>query len=85
VPRYYFHVRNDIDADDDEGVELADDAAARAYARNAARHLICHGIHEHGGVNLDHHIDVAGEEGIPLFQVPFRECFTITGAIQTNK
>ena len=78
VPLYYFHVRNDIVADDSEGAELLDEAAAREYAREAARDLVCASIHEHGGVNLEHRIDVADESGNILFAVTFREAFTIT-------
>ena len=79
MPHYYFHVRNDLVADDSEGAELLDEAEAREYAREAARELVCAGIHEHGGVNLDHCIVVADEAGTILFAVTFREAFTITG------
>lgn len=79
VPKYYFHVRNDINADDDVGVELSDEAAARAHAQEGARDLICHSIREHSRVNLDHHINVTDKTGIVLFPVTFRECFTLIG------
>lgn len=37
VPRYYFHLLNDLDAPDEEGKELPDLAAAREQARYNAR------------------------------------------------
>jgi hypothetical protein len=37
MPRYFFHLHNDIDALDEEGVELADLEAARAMARHSVQ------------------------------------------------
>lgn len=78
MPRYFFNIRNDADVDDPEGAELPDEAAAREMALDSARDLACAHIHEHGGVNLDHRIDVADEGGTLLFSVTFRDAFTIT-------
>ena len=76
--RYFFHIRDFVEADDPEGIELADDVEAREYAREAARDLVCASIKERGAFNLDHRIDVADEPGTILFAVTFREAFTIT-------
>ena len=78
MPCYFFNIRNDLDADDPEGTELPDGAAARKHALGAARDLVCASIHERGGVNLDHRIEVADGQGTVLFSVTFRESFTIS-------
>jgi hypothetical protein len=78
VPRYYFHIHNDLDAEDEEGTELPDLAAAREHALKGARDLVCHDIKQ-GHVNLDHHIIVANASGDELLKVSFRDAFTIAG------
>ncbi|MDB5667533.1 MAG: hypothetical protein JWL74_483 [Alphaproteobacteria bacterium] len=79
MPRYFFHIRNDVDVDDPEGTLLTDESAARGLALDSARDLVCAHIREHGGVNLDHRIEVADESGTLLFSVTFRDAFTIVG------
>ena len=39
MPLYYFNIDNDDDTLDDDGAELADEHAARAYAVKATREL----------------------------------------------
>ena len=78
MPRYYFHIRNDIDADDEEGAELPDIAAAREHALEGARDLVCQSV-KHGHLNLDHYLEVASEDGTILFRLTFREAFEIEG------
>ena len=78
--RFHFHIHNDIEVQDEEGKEFADEAAAREYALEAARDLVCVSIREYGAVNLDHSIEVADPGGAVLFSVTFRDAFTITGS-----
>ena len=78
MPRYFFHLHNDIDVTDDEGRELADESAARSAAHDDARQMAGESV-QHGHLNLDHFIEVADDEGRPLFRVTFREVVTIEG------
>ena len=78
MPRFYFHIRNDMVVEDEEGRELSCANAARAYAIESARGLACHSIRE-GHLNLDHYIEVTGEQGEPVLKLTFREAFTIEG------
>src|SRR3546814_2018267 len=78
TPRFYFHIRNDLTADDEEGVELADETAAKEHALEGARSLVCASIHEHGSVNLDHRIEVTNDQHQRVLTLTFREAFTIT-------
>lgn len=63
--------------DDEEGREFPDLGAAREFALENARVLVCESI-KLGHLNLDHYLDVASDtnEG---FRLTFREAFTITG------
>lgn len=78
MPRYFFHVFNDIIALDEEGAELADLAAAREQAIVSARSLACESIRQ-GRLNLDHRIEIADESDTRKMTVTFREAFIIEG------
>ncbi|WP_129792365.1 hypothetical protein [Sphingosinicella sp. CPCC 101087] len=79
MPRYYFHLHNDMDVSDEEGMGLPDLEAAREQALENARVMACVSIKEQGNVNLDHYIEVTDERGEALFKLTFREAFTVTG------
>ena len=78
MPRFFFDIHNDIEVEDEEGQLLPDLVAAREQATESAREMICEGIRQHGGVNLDHRIDVRNEAGVIVLTTTFREVFTIT-------
>lgn len=78
MPRYHFHIRNHVETRDEEGQELADEEAARHCALEAARGLVCEDVHR-GHLNLDHYIEVTDAAGRRLFNLSFREAFTIDG------
>ncbi|WP_129794368.1 hypothetical protein [Sphingosinicella sp. CPCC 101087] len=85
MPRYRFHIRDDIHADDDEGRELPGLEAAREAALEGARDLVCDAIKRQGNVNLDHYIEIADDRGETLLKVTFREAFTVTGGRKDHK
>ena len=78
MPRFYFHVYNDIVAMDEEGLELPDLDAAREQAMESARELVCEGIHK-GHLNLDHRIEVEDEAHNSVLTVSYRDAFTVSG------
>ena len=78
MPRYYFHLRDDLSVDDEEGQELPNLQAAREVALQNARSIACEAVHK-GHLNLDHRIDVADATGEIVLTLPFREAFTIEG------
>jgi hypothetical protein len=57
MPRFFFHVFDDIEALDDEGVELSDDEAALLYAMEEGRLLAADEVKQ-GTLHLDHRIVV---------------------------
>ena len=77
VPRFYFHLHNDMDVPDDEGVELADLEAARAYAIRQARDTFGQVAKDEGRVVLHHRIDIEDEHGQVLASVRFSDAVRI--------
>lgn len=78
MPRYFFHLYNDLVVRDEEGEELPDLAAAHARAVQYARDMTATGVVEHGTINLRHRIEVTGEQGDTLLKVEFGDAFTLT-------
>jgi hypothetical protein len=78
MPRFFFHVFNDEITIDEEGRELPDLAAARAWAVEDARSLVCESV-RNGHLNLEHRIEIADETGAPRMTVTFREAFALEG------
>lgn len=77
MPRYHFHLHNDMDAFDEEGVELADAAAAREYAIQNVREVASESIAQ-GHLNLDHFIQVTDERGEEVLLVRFGDAITVS-------
>jgi hypothetical protein len=76
VPRYFFHVYDDVIAEDEEGVELPNLAAARLNAVLSARDLIAEQV-RHGHFVLSHWIDVVDEQGEKVLTVTFGDAVEI--------
>ena len=77
MPRYFFHLRNDIDAIDEDGQELADLEAAREQAVDYAIDMIAASVTEQRKLNLKHRIEVADAAGEILMNVEFGEAIRI--------
>ncbi len=77
MPRFHFHLYNDVDVLDEEGQELSDLDAALAWARNQARNLIGELVKETGRVTLHHRIDIANEQSEVVGTVRFGDVVKI--------
>lgn len=77
VPRFFFHVRDDADAPDDEGAELPDLEAAREKALHEARSLMCETLLQDGRITLSHRIDIEDRRGEVLASVQFADAVRI--------
>ena len=77
MPRYFFHVYDDVIARDDEGVELPNIEAARLNAIRGARDIIA-GQVRHGHFVQSHWIDVVDENNETVLKVAFRDAVDIT-------
>ena len=72
MPRYFFHLFNDIDALDDEGQELPNDAVALQRAAENARAMAADSVCR-GRLVLDHRIEVKSDGGKCIGTVHFRD------------
>lgn len=76
MPRFYFHLRNDLVVDDDEGMELPNLAAARDHAVFNARSIAAENVHK-GRLNLSHRIEIAADSGQILSTVTFADAVQV--------
>ncbi|HEX9932376.1 MAG TPA: hypothetical protein VGB08_05990 [Allosphingosinicella sp.] len=76
MPRFFFHVYDDVIVLDDEGMILADEGAARAAALAGARALICDTVRK-GRISLGHRIEVKDEAGATVVDLSFAEAVKI--------
>jgi hypothetical protein len=77
MPRFYFHLHNDLDCSDEEGFELPDLEAARAHALEQARVTFAETAKDHGRVVLHHRIDIEDRSGVVLDTVYFRDAVSV--------
>lgn len=78
MPRYFFHLHNDVDATDEEGADLPDDAAARAHAIGNVREVATESIAK-GHLDLAHYVEIVREDGTLLHRVRFGDAITVIG------
>lgn len=79
VPRYFFHLRNDLSVDDAEGEVWPTIEAALERARLYALDMTAASVTEHQKINLHHRIELADESGIILAKVEFGDVIVIEG------
>ena len=84
MSRYFFHVRNDVSVDDEEGLELPDLAAVRNKACEGVRDLVCEGVRR-GEVNLEHYVFVTDERGQEILRLKFGEAFKIVDEVAPGR
>jgi SepF-like predicted cell division protein (DUF552 family) len=71
LPRFYFHLLNDVDAPDEEGTELPDLATAREQAVRNARFTMAETLKEQGKLVKRHRIQIEDDAGNVLDTVYF--------------
>ena len=84
MPRYYFHLYNDLATTDEEGRELADLDAARRAAERAAREMATQSMQCHGHLNLANYVDVTDERGKSVARVRFGEAVAVVDVDRAN-
>ena len=77
MPRYFFHLHNDVDAPDPDGMELPSVEAARMVAMRHARFTAAETIKDMGHFVGDHRIDIEDSDGQVLETVYFRDAVSI--------
>ena len=76
MPRFFFHLYNDVFAADEEGRELPDADAARAVAVAEAREMMADGVLK-GEITLSHRIEIADESGAVVGTVAYRDAVAV--------
>jgi hypothetical protein len=76
MPRFYFHLFNDLTSIDEEGVDLANAAVALQRGAAIAREMAAESVRE-GHLILDHRIEVANEHGDAIGTIYFRDVVEI--------
>ena len=76
MPRYFFHLHNDLETRDEEGLELPDLAAARGVAEHEARAMAAQSF-ANGQLRLHHSIEVTDANGATLLTLRFGEVVEI--------
>ena len=80
MPRFFFHIVDGAgNAADEEGLHLADLAAAKEVALKGARDILAAEI-KHGKIDLNWRIDVADGKGAVVFTLPFSEAVLVEKA-----
>jgi hypothetical protein len=77
MPKFYFHLLDDMDTFYDEGMELADLAAARDVVLNEARRLMCETMTKDGRITLHHRIDILDEGRAVVGSVRFGDAVRV--------
>ena len=76
MPRYYFHLFNDITSLDEEGVDLPNDAVAIQRAAENARAMAADSV-SNGHLVLDHRIEVENDHGETIGTIKFRDVVAV--------
>jgi hypothetical protein len=77
MPKYYFHLHNDINAPDEHGQELPDDRAALELALESARDVASASV-RHGHLDLRHFIICIDGTGREVGIVTFADAVSVT-------
>lgn len=72
MPKFFFHIHDDVVIRDDEGLELPDTDAARAEAVRGIRAMICDQVMK-GRLALHHRVNVEDEAGAPVLALAFED------------
>jgi hypothetical protein len=76
VPRFFFHLFDDMTSIDEEGKELPSFDHAHAEAVAQAREIACAEV-THGHLHLSHRIEIAEADGTVVDTVWFRDVIQV--------
>ena len=72
MPRFYFHLYNDITSIDEEGQDLPNEAVALQRAVTMAREMAAESVRQ-GHLVLDHRIEVISDQDRTVGTVRFKD------------
>lgn len=77
MPKFFFHLHNNVYVPDHVGAELPSLDVARTEAVVAARGVMAADIVDAGHITLSHRITISDEAGATLLELPFRNCVEV--------
>jgi hypothetical protein len=77
MPRFYFHLHNDVDTIDEEGTALPDRSAAIEWAKVEVRAMAAESIRQHSHLVLHHSIRIEDESGEVVATVRFGDVVAV--------
>ena len=77
MPRYYFHVFDELDCPDEEGAELPDIVAAQSYAAQAILSIMADEMTRTARIRLRDRIDIEDERGATVATLHFGDVLKI--------
>jgi hypothetical protein len=81
MPKFYFHIHDDMDVLYEEGTHLPDVAAALVEGLRAARALAAEQVLT-GHLRLHHRIGIADEGGQVIYPVRFGDAVAVEGQVE---
>ncbi|MEA3003254.1 MAG: hypothetical protein QOH81_2042 [Sphingomonadales bacterium] len=76
MPRYFFHIYDEVFVRDDEGMELTDDDAARRAAMAGIREMVCEQVKK-GRLVLHHRLEVEDAAGAPVMSLAYGDAVAV--------
>ncbi len=77
MPRYFFHIYNDLVARDPEGLELADAESAVREAHRGVRSLAAEQVLRSARLVLHHFVEVEDSNGEIIAKITFRDAVAV--------
>lgn len=79
MPIFFFHIYDDYEFTDEQGIDMADAATARVAALAGARGMMSEQV-KRGRLSLHHRIEVEDERGHNVLTLPFADAVVIDRA-----
>jgi hypothetical protein len=76
MPLFFFHIYEDFEFTDEQGIDMVDEAAARVAALAGARGMMSEQVKK-GHLSLHHRIEVEDEDGGAILTLPFGDAVVI--------
>ncbi|MGZ8285843.1 MAG: DUF6894 family protein [Allosphingosinicella sp.] len=76
MPLFFFHIHDDFEFTDEQGIDMADAASARVAALAGARGMMSEQVKK-GRLSLHHRIEVEDEDGDAILSLPFGDAVVI--------
>lgn len=76
MPLFFFHIHDGFGFKDEQGIDMADAAAARVAALAGARGMMSEQV-KNGRLSLHHRIEVEDEHGGSILTLPFGDAVVI--------